>query len=227
MEVTAPPESQIDAFIQHLSETYLPGVFNPWRDTCPTERHAPGHIDRQARLRAHLACRPQVLLIGEAPGYQGCRFSGLAFTSERLLGEGAIPRIPATPRITTRPLPWSEPSATIVWRMLYELGIAEQTVMWNAFPWHPEGPPTARSGGVPTNRTPTEAEISQGKGHLARFLSLFPGTPAVALGNISYDSLRGLGHDVTKVRHPANGGAPKFREGLRAFLADNGIAART
>ena len=34
---------------------------------------------------------PKILIIGIAPGYQGCRFSGVPFTSERQLCNGALP----------------------------------------------------------------------------------------------------------------------------------------
>ena len=70
-----------------------PTLFNPWRDHCSQDEPWNGPDAKLARLEAHLACDPEFILCGEAAGYQGCRYSGIAFTSERLLWEGKIPRL--------------------------------------------------------------------------------------------------------------------------------------
>jgi len=115
----------------------LPNLFNPWRERCTDDQPCNGPDAKLARLAAHLACDPKFILCGEAAGYQGCRHSGIAFTSERLLREGRIPRIsPMSHRLTSRALPYSEPSATIVWGALYNLGIEERTILWNTLPMH-------------------------------------------------------------------------------------------
>ena len=100
----------------------VPGLFNPWTDHCARDL-APGSapIERLRRLGAHLDCAARLILVGEAPGYQGCRYSGIAFTSERLLCEGAIPRLAPEPaRLTDRSRPFSEPSATIAGGVLHD-----------------------------------------------------------------------------------------------------------
>src|SRR5690606_29435965 len=84
------------------------GLFNPWVERCPDDLDSNGPEEKLRRLAAHLECAPDFILCGEAAGYQGCRHSGIAFTSERLLGEGAIPRVAATGRLTSRRLPFSE-----------------------------------------------------------------------------------------------------------------------
>src|SRR5882757_784285 len=116
-------------FFRLLLQSPGPHTFNPWTDLDPTtdlDRKAPAQ--RLARLTRHFACKPQYILVGEAPGYQGCKVSGIPFTSERLMMEGTIARIdPQERRLSTRPRPWSEPSATIVWGTLHALGIADQT----------------------------------------------------------------------------------------------------
>lgn len=76
----------------------LQGLFNPWADHCPYETDDDGPNARLARLSRHLDCNPAFILVGEAAGYQGCRYSGIAFTSERLLIEltpGAFPLLGA------------------------------------------------------------------------------------------------------------------------------------
>lgn len=191
------------------------GLFNPWRDECPHDALGNGPAEKLERLVYHLDCKPTFILAGEAPGYQGCRYSGIAFTSERLLGEGSIPRIPALPnRLSTRRLPFSEPSATIVWKTLYRLGIAERTILWNALQLHPY-----RSDNLWSNRTPTPAEISLGEPALRMLIEAFPSAKIVAVGKKSEGLLHDMGIPTAgSVRHPANGGATAFAAGLKSLM---------
>ena len=140
------------------------------------------------RLRAYLASRRRapVLLVGEAAGYRGARVSGIPFTSERqLTGRGR-----------------AEASATIVHRVLSELGLGELVLLWNVVPTHP--------GTETTNRRPTRAEVAAGITH-AR--SLAHGRLIVAVGRLAHGALGG--HHV---RHPSHGGAREFRAGLVELL---------
>jgi hypothetical protein len=191
------------------------GLFNPWRDHCPHDADGNGPEQKLARLALHLDCDPEFILTGEAPGYQGCRYSGVAFTSERLLGEGAIPRIPAPGgRLSTRRLPFSEPSATIVWKTLYRLGIAERTILWNAMQLHPY-----RADNVWSNRTPAPDEIALGTPALRLLATAFPRARIVAVGKKAEGLLHDMGvATVGAVRHPANGGATEFAEGLKNLM---------
>lgn len=204
-------------FITDLSHLSVEGCFNPWKDTCPELDVGPdAPLHRQARLSAHFENpRIEALLVGEAPGYQGCRYSGIAFTSERLLLEGAIPCVPrATSPITRRPRPFSEPSATILWGAFHDLGIHRSIALWNAFPLHPFKP------GIPlSNRTPTEGELQVGGAFLRRLVHevLPKNVQIIAVGEKAAASLRRLGFEVQPdhcLRHPANGGATAFRRGL-------------
>lgn len=211
----------VNAFVRAVTEPRLNAMFNPWGEDCATDIRPGCCLDRQARLATHLGLEaPRMILVGEAPGYQGCRYSGIAFTSERLLIEGSIPGVPVTGRITSRPRPWSEPSATIVWRVLHELGLAKAAVLWNAVPWHPMG-----SGGIHSNRPPTPVEVAAGLPFLDSLLAIYPGTTVVAVGNTADASLSRLGVCHARIRHPANGGATKFRDGLRAMYSGGAVPA--
>lgn len=192
-----------------------PGLFNPWADHCPHDEEGNGPIAKLERLAAHLDCAPEFILAGEAPGYQGCRYSGIAFTSERLLGEGAIPRVAAlSGRLSTRRLPFSEPSATIVWKTLYRLGIAERTILWNALQLHPH-----RADELWSNRTPTPQEIALGEPAMRILIEAFPQAKIVAVGKKAEGLLNEMGVQLTgAVRHPANGGATEFSKGLQALI---------
>ncbi|MET0282539.1 MAG: uracil-DNA glycosylase [Steroidobacteraceae bacterium] len=190
-------------------------VFNPWRmRDASTDLFADAPARRLQRLREHLATPARYVLIGEAAGYQGCKVSGLAFTSERLLLEGSIPRVAPLPgRLTSRARPWSEPSATTVWKTLHALGMAEHTVLWNAYPWHPHKPEQLHS-----NRTPTRGERIAGVPVLESFLRLFPRAHVFAVGRNAEAALAELALAARPLRHPSMGGAAEFARQLRAAI---------
>jgi uracil-DNA glycosylase len=150
-------------------------------------RHGPGAALRRARLAAYLEARAgaPLLLVGEAPGYRGARISGLPFTSERQL-TGAGP---------------AEATATIVHRVLDELGLADTVLLWNVVPTHP--------GTAGSNRPPTASEVAAG---LSFARELAAGRRVLAVGRIAAAAL-----GAEYVRHPSHGGANAFRDGLLRF----------
>ncbi|MBX6325102.1 MAG: uracil-DNA glycosylase [Chthoniobacterales bacterium] len=187
---------------------------------------------RRAHLRAYLRERSgkaRWVVIGEALGYRGGHFSGIPMTSERmLLGEvagidpqrifsGVAPRRTSKREISSHG--FSEPTATIVWRTLLELGLCpEDFVLWNAFPWHSFNP----RRGLLSNRTPNKSECAAGLPALKAFLHLFPCAQIVALGKIAAAQLEKLDVDFHRVRHPASGGARLFRRQMAGIVARKG-----
>jgi uracil-DNA glycosylase family 4 len=127
-----------------------------------------------------------VILVGEAAGYRGARVSGIPFTSERqLTGRGP-----------------AEATATIVQRVLRELGIEEDVLLWNVVPTHP--------GTASSNRAPTRAEIESARPFLD---ALVADRTVIAIGRVAAATL-----DAPYVRHPSHGGAAAFAAGLRHML---------
>ena len=106
-----------------------------------------------------------------------------------------------------------EPSATIVWEELNKHQVADRIIMFNAVPWHPEG-----KDGPLSNRAPNAAEKKAGQECQSLFFDLFQDIPVMALGNIASENLNRLSIEHTKIRHPANGGAPLFRAGADVFI---------
>jgi len=163
---------------------------------------------RLANLAAYLAERrdADVVALGEAAGYQGMRWSGIAFTSERDLMRWGSPY-----RVTSdRPRGWSEPSGTIVHRVLEELGAERRVVLWNTVPHHPHRP------GVPlSNRRPTAAEVAAGAVFVERLIEVLSPRLLVAVGRIAEGV---LGDRAVYVRHPANGGGAAFAAGMARIL---------
>jgi hypothetical protein len=205
----------IARFLRLLAAECGPHVFNPWTQSdVPNDGTLNGPEARCERLRAHLLGAAEQILIGEASGYQGCHVSGIPFTSERLILAGSIPRVTSHgARLSTRTRPWSEPSATTVWNTLHGLGLADSTVLWNAFPWHPHQP-----GQLQSNRTPTRAERAQGLAALRALLAAAPQARLFAVGRHAEMALQELGVRAVALRHPSMGGARQFCEGLRGAL---------
>lgn len=209
----------LDSFFEQLTRPTPIGVFNPWIDRSSDDLHVDAAAQRLARLQTHLnSDEPTLLLIGEAPGWQGCRISGLAFTSEHLLLSGAIPNIVVRSRISDAARPLREPSATMVWEALDEFGVADRTILWNAFPYHPHLPDNPFS-----NRTPSEAERASAEPLLRSLLAAYPSVTIAAIGRIAAQSVTALtGKDTPVIRHPSFGGKLAFRVGLETVLYEAG-----
>ena len=151
--------------------------------------------------------QPELLLVGEAPGYNGCRLTGVPFSSEAILADGVLEGTLFTEargyRTARRPYT-REQSAAVVWEVLQRRG--EAALCWNAFCFHPHKPGTPDS-----NRKPTVKEIASAVPFLQALLALFPSVKTVvAVGNSAETALTRLGIPHTKVRHPAHGGKPQF-----------------
>jgi uracil-DNA glycosylase len=171
----------MEELISRLADATIGDTFNFYRDGDRAEI-------RRSRLLTYLRERENapLLLVGEAPGYRGTRVSGIPFTSERQL---------------TRAGP-AEASATIVHRVLAELGIEEDVLLWNIVPTHP--------GTETSNRRPTRAEVEAG---LPYVQELARGRLTISVGRLAHAAL-----GEPYVRHPSHGGARAFRVGVRRCL---------
>lgn len=175
-----------------------------------TQRH-----NLQCYLQQLRGLQPSLALIGEAPGYNGCRLTGVPFSSQALIAEGVLDgRLFGAHngyRITRPPFT-REQSAAIVWETLQQFDTP--ALCWNAYCFHPHQPDRPDS-----NRKPTVKEIEAGAPYLRQLLTLFPSvTTVVAVGNSAEAALTRLGITHTKVRHPAHGGKPKFVAGMETIL---------
>jgi uracil-DNA glycosylase len=197
----------LNELLTELAEAKIGRTFNQYREAGPDDV-ADAPAVRRANLGAYLEQRrdAQIVAIGEAAGYQGMRWSGIAFTSERDLLRWGSPY-----RTTCRTRVWSEPSGTIVHGLLDRLGAEQRVLLWNTVPTHPHQP-----GKPLSNRRPTVAEIEAGRSLTGRFLELVRPRVVIAIGRIA---LAALGQDALYVRHPANAGATAFRRQMAAVLA--------
>ena len=153
---------------------------------------------------------PGVLLVGEAPGWRGCRFSGVPFTSEAQLAAACLP---FDGRRTSRfARPSQEATASVFWREL--LPFHGQFFAWNVLPIHPH------LAGLPlSNRNPGQSEIDRFLPLLDEIIQLLSPRQVVAVGCCASRAINRLGYPVTPIRHPAHGGASAFRVGILEVFA--------
>ena len=168
-------------FVERLAAARIGETFNQYACAPRLCSRLVGYLE--------LRMRAPILLVGEAAGYRGARISGLAFTSERqLTGSGP-----------------AEASATIVQRVLAELGLTEHVLLWNVVPTHPHRP-----GEPASNRRPDRREVAAGL-EFARELTR--GRRVVAAGRLAQAAL-----GAPYVRHPSHGGSTAFRKGLAELV---------
>ena len=197
----------IEGLLADLSRATIGATFNQFREVGPDDLPDAPAI-RLANLRHYLEERDQadVIAVGEAAGYQGMRWSGIAFTSEfDLLRWGHPYR-----RSSRRPRPWKEPSGTIVHGVLEDMGAERRVILWNTVPTHPHLADQPLS-----NRRPTRPEVAAGLTYVQRLIEIVQPRLLVGVGRIAAET---LGSRAVYVRHPAQSGATAFRAGMRALL---------
>jgi uracil-DNA glycosylase len=157
---------------------------------------------------------PRVIVVGEAPGYQGTRRTGVPFGSEHHIsgasevtffeGQSGFRRAFDDLRIR------KEPTSTVMWRTISQC--RELPLLWAVYPLHPH-----QSGNVESNRTPTRSEVQSFKSHLVELIDILQIETVIALGNVAKTTLGELNIAV-KVRHPSRGGASIFARQLYEIL---------
>ena len=169
-------------FVSRLAGAEIGRTYNQYAASPP----------QRDRLRSYLEAHSgaEMVLVGEAAGYRGARVSGIPFTSERqLTGSGP-----------------AEATATIVHRVLAELGVDDEVLLWNVVPTHP--------GDATSNRRPSRVEVEAASPFLREMTE---GRTAIAVGRLAAASL-----DAPYVGHPSHGGAAAFEQGLRRAFATIG-----
>lgn len=208
--------SSIKVFVDRLASVATGPECNNFFD-----HTVPGNAQRRRNLELYLRemldRRPDVLLVGEAPGYRGMRITGVPFTNRTmfggpanefgLFGPGKGYVLPADAVGIA-----AEPTATVMWDVLAELEFLP--LLWSACPWHTHVP-----GQPLSNRTPTASEAALGTPFWQELTDIFPVETVVAVGNVAHRSLRRSGLAVPKIRHPAHGGRSGFKLGLQELLA--------
>lgn len=160
----------------------------------------------------------RVLLVGEAPGYKGCKITGIPFSSVKVLMGTEHPLFHAIkPQLSIsddalRNMT-SENTATIVWQYLVD----KKTVplFWNSFPFHPH--PKNKEN---KNRAPNSKEISQGIIYLQQLYTIFRPDIVAGIGVKGVECAKKAYPELTikYIRHPSYGGKSEFIEGMNSII---------
>lgn len=224
----------MEELIAKLCAYHHPHVFNPWSEydeSCDMSPDA--SAIRCQQLKEYLAprlSRARIVLIAEAAGYQGCRFTGIPITCERMLLDehkqissavilghrGQRTSRPDSPFMTSRPQRekgMNEPTDTYVWGAVVDNGLDPHDVLlWNIFPFHPH------KASPFSNRTPTDSELAAGLVYAKALLQQCrQDIRLAAIGRKSAKTLQQAGLPAIAMRHPANGGASLFRQQFARF----------
>ena len=154
-----------------------------------------------------------VLLIGEAPGYTGCRITGVPFTSATLFQNSELEIFKVFNHERSLEAVANERTAMIVWDYLADK--KELPIFWNAFPFHPFKPNNERS-----NRAPTSKEIEEGSVYIQELVSIFKPTKITAVGRKGEQALKSIYpyDEIIYIRHPSYGGKSEFCRGMDKIL---------
>lgn len=191
-------------------------LLNPYSYSHPSTDLPNAAATRQRNLLNylnHFEAKPRYLIVGEAPGPWGCRFSGVPFTSERQFAHGELPFTGESTSIHNPPV--AERSATIFWETLKPHH--QRFLVWNSIPLLPHKP------GEPQHlRPPKMSEIREYLFILAFILAQLQPETVMAIGRRAEKALSFLQQPCTYVRHPSHGGKSEFVGFLVKFLATIG-----
>lgn len=151
------------------------------------------------------------MFIGEAPGVNGCAYTGIPFTSERAICQGQLERHFHSTRFVIEGDCY-EGSAGYMWEAINSM--QKPPILWNVFPLHPYKIKNDKT----ENRPPRANEKEWGKTILKSVLDLFPNVSVFSIGNHAKDMCEKLGIETSgHLIHPAHH-AKEFREQFRGYF---------
>ena len=154
--------------------------------------------------------KPSTLMLGEAPGWRGCRFTGVPFTSENIQIQKTLP-FEGCPT-SQGEQPYAEASATIFWRVMRKYH--PSFFIWNCLPLHPHQP-----GNPLSNRRPGTTELRCHFALLEEMIGILSPIRVIAVGRCAQKALKELEIPCLHVRHPSHGGAREFQDGLERIMS--------
>jgi len=180
-------------------------VFNQYRDE---------NVLNNLKMYLHylLKHNNDILFVGEAPGYRGCRLTGIPFTSGAVIRTARHDIFKQIGDQIKLAHVDAEATASVVWE--YFDTNRPIPILWNSFPFHPHA-----EGDQDSNRKPYRAEIEEGKHYLLMLCQIFKPKKLCSLGRVGHDVLSEIfpDNDVIYVRHPARGGKHRFLDGMKTM----------
>jgi hypothetical protein len=200
--------STIDKFINELkAQTNTSTVSNPYLIDSIAD-------NLKIYLETMLTIKGKhILLAGEAPGYKGCKITGIPFTSGDVFQNVAHPLLMQLKDKLSLIKIEAENTATIVWNYLTTKD--NTPLFWNSFPFHPHN-----CGNLNSNRAPNRAEKTQGTEYLKALQRIFEPEIVAGIGNVGVECAKKAfpSIKITYIRHPSFGGKSDFIKGMNEII---------
>lgn len=155
----------------------------------------------------------RILLVGEAPGYKGCKITGIPFTSGKVFERFDHPLLKEIGSQLKLTKIEPENTATIVWEYLSMKN--DTPLFWNSFPFHPHP-----EGNENKNRAPTSEEVEIGITHFKRLHSIYKPDVVAGIGGKGVKCAEKAfpKENILYIRHPSFGGKSEFIEGMDKII---------
>ncbi|MBT4289053.1 MAG: uracil-DNA glycosylase [Deltaproteobacteria bacterium] len=200
--------TSIEKFINLLSQQKNSSVlFNPYLNP-NLANNLNLYLDLMIKIQVK-----RVLLVGEAPGYKGCKHTGIPFTSGGVFQEIKHPLLKQLKKKLVLEQIESENTASIVWRHLSNYNITP--LFWNAFPFHPHPKNSPNQ-----NRAPNQTEIKKSVNYLIQLQKIFRAEVIAGVGRNGTKAAQLAFPDliIEYIRHPSHGGKTEFISGISKIL---------
>ncbi len=195
-----------EEFIRLIKSQSGKGLFNQYSSRCELHDREDAAKIRENNLREYLNAVKTCdsILIGEAPGYIGCRRTGIPFTDNSHLGSVSTTYDLGKMNMATKSGKDKENSALYMWREMSRLD--KPPFVWNLIPLHPY------KDNQMTNRTPVKRDFENTKEVILYLLEHGKFSKFFAVGRIAEKYLEQLGYSSTYIRHPSHGGSNIFKK---------------
>jgi len=178
------------------------------------------NLDKYFRCFCEKTEGPRILVVGEAAGPWGCRFSGVPFTGEKQLQEHVLPfkgsrSSKEVPLLKIRRIsPYTSISAEIFWKVMKPYH--PKFIVWDCVPFHPH-----YSNNILSVRNPKVKEILSCSELLKEIRDIFEPKLTLAVGRKAEFALKKIGVSCDYIRHLSQGGSNEFKSKIeRSFKKD-------
>ncbi len=201
-----------EEFIRLIKSQSGKGLFNQYSGRCELHDGEEAPLIRENNLREYLNAVKSCdsIIIGEAPGYIGCRRTGIPFTDNSHLSVVSTTYGLDKLNTATKSGKDKENSALYMWREMSRLD--NPPFVWNLIPLHPY------KDSQMTNRTPVKRDFENTSEVILYLLKHGNFTKLYSIGRIAEKYLAKMGYSSTYIRHPSHGGSVIFKNQIREYF---------
>ena len=200
--------NSIERFVSELTRQKITAtVSNPYLNPDVAD-NLRLYLNKMMRMKGK-----RILLVGEAPGFKGCKITGIPFTSGQVFERFDHPLLNRLGKKVKLTRIESENTATIVWEYLSRKSVTP--VFWNSLPFHPHP-----KGNENKNRAPIADEVEMGIPYLIRLHLIYEPEIVAGIGNKGAECAKKAfpEENVVLIRHPSHGGKADFIDGLDKII---------